>query len=92
VKKSPNGKSVGTDDVFAEGLRKTPDLVAHLLAELRQACGRLAYMPRVWQVAVIIPMHKKGDTDQPQNYRPIAIISQLRKIIDKALEINLRRA
>lgn len=41
--------------------------------------------PEILKVAQIVPVHKKGDKKEPGNYRPIALLPVLSKIIEKAL-------
>lgn len=90
INSCPNGKSVGTDGVFAEALKEVPELAGEILTSIWQKCGKLGYMPKTWRIARLVPIYKKGDTSDPQNYRPISVISQLRKIIDGAIDVHLR--
>ena len=41
--------------------------------------------PTMWKTAKIIPLHKKGDQTNPKNYRPVALLSVLSKILEKAV-------
>lgn len=90
IKSAPNGKSVGTDSVFVEAMKEEPEVFAEIIASIWRQCGKLKYMPEVWRQARLVPIHKKGDTRDPQNYRPISIISQIRKVIDRAIDTLLR--
>lgn len=91
IQNAPNGKSVGTDGVFAESLKVEPEIIAKVLCTIWAKCGELRHIPLTWRVAIIIPIYKKGAVDDPSNYRPISIISQMRKIVDKTIDITLRR-
>ena len=38
--------------------------------------------PIRWKQAKIIPLHKSGDKTSPANYRPIAILSPVSKVLE----------
>ncbi|KAI0562920.1 Endonuclease-reverse transcriptase [Gracilaria domingensis] len=90
IREAENGKSTGPDEVFVEALKTQPELFATLLVEIWSKCGKLCYMPVSWRTARLVPIHKKGDTRNPKNYRPITVISQLRKVVDKAIDKSIR--
>ena len=39
--------------------------------------------PKTWKTARVIPLHKKGSTDDINNYRPISILAVVSKILEK---------
>ena len=41
--------------------------------------------PSGWKYTKIVPLHKKDSTLKPENYRPVAILSPLSKILEKIL-------
>jgi hypothetical protein len=47
--------------------------------------------PEVWKSARVIPIHKKGDKTDIGNYRPIAILSPLSKVLEKIIQKELFR-
>ena len=90
IKAAPNGRSAGPDRVFVEAPKSEAKVVGKMLAVVWRKCGELCHMPLQWRKARLVPIHKKGDAKDPRNYRPITIISQLRKIVDKALDAAIR--
>ena len=36
-----------------------------------------------WNSAKIMPLHKKGDIDEPKKYRPVQILSPLSKVLER---------
>jgi len=65
--------------------------MAKFLTQLWKLCGRLGATPKVWDKITLFPIYKKGDRDRPNNYRPISLMSHVRKIIEKAVDSQLRR-
>ena len=41
--------------------------------------------PIEWSKAIICPLHKKGSTNNPDNYRGISLLSVLSKVFNKIL-------
>ena len=44
--------------------------------------------PRSWKYSKVIPLHKKGCKLERKNYRPVAILSPLSKILEKVVYMN----
>lgn len=45
--------------------------------------------PECWKPAVITPIHKSGEKDTPNNYRPIAILPVVSKVLEKVIAEQL---
>ena len=45
--------------------------------------------PTFWKIAKIIPLHKKDDELNPKNYRPVAILPILSKILERAVFLQI---
>ena len=48
-------------------------------------------MPASFRQASLVPLFNKGSPVDPRNYRLIALLSHLRKVIETALDIRIRR-
>ena len=81
-----NGKCRDTAGVVAEMIKHGGQLLQTTLLPLYNDATRPnAQPPSQWRQTVITILHKSGDTKQPQNYRPIAIIPLLYKLFARLL-------
>ena len=45
--------------------------------------------PTQWKEAIVKPLHKSGDTNEPSNFRPVSLLPILSKILEKAVANQL---
>ena len=48
-------------------------------------------IPSVWKAAHVLPLHKGGDSSDPNNYRPISKLSCLATFFEKLIYTQLRQ-
>ena len=48
--------------------------------------------PSSWKIADVIPIHKSGPCDNPNNYRPVQILPVLSKIIERHVAKSCNKA
>ena len=46
---------------------------------------RLSQVPNMWKSAYVSPIHKKGDRDKVNNYRPVSLLSIVSKIMERCI-------
>ena len=83
IKLLKNGKAAGLDSVLNEQLKCANGQLLRILLNLFNACLDLGVYP--WCTSVVTPLHKKGDIRNPDNYRAIAIGSNLGKLFSTIL-------
>ena len=85
VKSLKNGKAVGLDRVLNEQLKSAATNIAALtaLSKIFNGCLDLGVYP--WNTTLVSPLHKKGCIYNPDNYRAIAIGSNLGKLFSTIL-------
>lgn len=90
IKKLKNNKSPGIDNLPNILLKHLPKKAHVLLFHIYNSCMLLQYFPRYWKHAkvVVIPKLNK-DHSNPNNYRPISLLTSLSKILEKILLIRL---
>ena len=88
---SLKNKSGGIDGIHASTLKtlcKTDGFVYALLFILN-SCFFSGHCPSQFKIAEVIPVFKTGDREEPDNYRPISLISNIAKIFEKLLHSRI---
>ena len=78
-----NKKSVGVDGISMHMLKISAPAIVPCLTYLFNKSLSVGDFPLRWKQAKIIPLHKSGDKTLPCNYRPIAILPSVSKILEK---------
>jgi exonuclease III len=92
LRHSASGKSPGLDGFPIEMYRKGAVVLLPLLARLFSAIGRTGLVPRHFLHGMIVPLYKKGDKYEPENYRPITLLNSDYRLLAKVLANRLLRA
>ena len=99
VKQMKNNKAPGDDGVVIDIIKEGGEVLYKQLSRLFTNCLRQRTIPKEWNNAIIILLHKKGDVKDINNYRPISLLSHMSKLftkviknrIEKQLDINQAR-
>lgn len=91
IKVAPQNKATGADEIFVEALRIEPKAMSTIPGALWRKCGVLKHIPNKWTEAVLVPLFKNGDKTSPEAYRPIVLLSHMRRVIDSATAMAIRR-
>ena len=84
-------KAPGDDLITNTALKFLPNNVILSLTRIINSAFRICYFPLAWKKAVIISIPKPGkDHKQPENYRPIALLSSLSKIYERLILTHLQ--
>ena len=83
--KVAKGKAAGSDNVAVELLRFGGDMTLDKLHQLCLEIWESGVWPEEWTQSIFIPIHKKGDKLQCNNYRTIALVSHASKILLKVV-------
>ena len=82
-------KSTGPDGLSARFLKAISNEIAEPLTQLYNDSLRSGVIPSDWKRSQITPVHKGGAEDDPTNYRPIAVVSIIAKILEKIVATQL---
>jgi len=82
-------KAAGIDGIGNEILKKSKVVIAPMLCVLFNKILENEIFPQEWCKAIIVPVYKNGDKDDPHNYRGISLLSCISKVFTKILNNRL---
>ena len=85
-----NNKAHGPDEIPARLLTETAYQIAPSLCLLFNKSLKCGIVPREWKIANVVPIHKKGDKDHVENYRPISLLSLVSKVLERCVFISIK--
>ena len=91
ITQAPTGKAVGPDEIFVEVLQLFPEIMAKLICDIWAKCGKLVYVLREWRQGILVPIYKRGEKSNPKSYRPITLLSHVRKVIETGIKNSIGR-
>jgi hypothetical protein len=79
----PLGKASGPDDINNRVLRELANELSAPLTSLFNKSLTEGYFPSSWKEANVSAIFKKGDPSQVNNYRPISLLSNIEKVLER---------
>lgn len=79
----------GWDNISTKYLKFARKEVVLIIAHLANLCFRKGVFPAQLKLSIITPVHKGGDGDDVNNYRPISVLPVISKILEKLINIRL---
>ena len=89
IHKLKNNKSPGIDNIPNEVLKINGKILAQPLGHLFNSMLDEGLFPNVLKRAVVVPLHKGGDKENLNNYRPITLISSISNLMEKILKCQI---
>ena len=83
-------KATGPDEIPPRILKECAHQIAPSLCLLFNQSLEHGSLPKKWKLANIIPIHKKGDISNVENYRPISLLSVISKVLERCVLRKLR--
>ena len=80
-----NHKSPGIDQIPAELIKAGGRTIRGVIHKLIIAIWNKEELPEEWKESVIVPIHKKGDKTECNNYRGISLLPTTYKILSNIL-------
>ncbi|CAI5956546.1 unnamed protein product [Closterium sp. NIES-65] len=85
-----NGKSPGKDGLPKELFEKNWDVLGGEFLKMAQNFSETASLPASIKEAVTILLHKKGDKDNLDNYRPITLLNFTYKVLARVVANRMK--
>ena len=91
LRKLPNKNSTSPDGIPYILLKHSAEELAPILTEIFRIILDSGNIPKIWSTSIIIPIHKKGDKSDPNNYRPISLTCTLCRVLERIISIEIIR-
>ena len=82
-------KATGPDGISARLLKECSNEIARSLTALFTKSLSLGNVPQEWKEANVVPVPKKGDIHEINNYRPISLLSLVSKFLEQVVHIHV---
>jgi len=82
-------KSTGSDGTNNELYKHEPKIFLHKFFNFLNVCWIYVDIPEQWRTAIVRPIHKKGDRNNPDNCRGISLLNTGYKIYSKIIAKRL---
>ena len=92
IRNRMSGKSAGPGKIISEMLKHANERVIDFFVQLFNKLYDEGIFPKEWSKSIIVPSHKKGDANIPDNDRGIALTSVMSKVYTHVLNKGLRRS
>ena len=89
IKKLDEKKACGFDLISNKILKASCSTIAPFLEMLFNLCIVKGIFPEQFKIAKVIPLHKGGDKQSPNSYRPISLLPALAKLFEKVISVRL---
>ena len=84
-----NSKSCGVDNIDTYVLKLMIDDILPAVTHIVNLSIQNSVFPSQYKVAKVIPLLKKDDPLEPKNYRPVAILPILSKVIERVIFVQI---
>ena len=92
IKKLKTVKASGPDNIPPEAIKANPDLTATILHKIYSDIWKNEVMPQDWNIGHLIKLPKKGNLKECKNYRGIALLTVVAKVLNSILLSRLLKA
>lgn len=90
IRKARNGKAPGEDNITAELLKYGGEQLHLQIYQLIKQIWSQNKMPEEWNTGIIIPIYKKGNKEECENYRAITLLNYVYKILSNQINHKLK--
>ncbi|KAI8487535.1 hypothetical protein Bbelb_347690 [Branchiostoma belcheri] len=89
LKELPPNKAPGPDGISNRLLKEAAPVICTSLCELFNHSLATGKLPGEWKQCNVTPVYKKGDRTDPSNYRPIALLPTVAKVLERLVHNHL---
>ena len=78
-------KAHGHDDISIRMLKLSQKSILKPLKLILENCLKTRLFPDQWKKANVVPIHKKGDKQLTENYRPVSLLTICGKVFERLI-------
>ncbi len=83
--KLDTSKATGPDNIGNILLKRCAPSITVVLTRLFNLSLSMGQFPKLWKIAHIVPIHKKGSVHDPKMYRPVSLLPCVSKVFEKLI-------
>ena len=83
MRSMPDNKAPGIDKITIRVIKDCLPVIAPWITSIINNSFTNNIFPTAWKIAEVIPIHKDGDHEQPNNNRPISLLPVISKICER---------
>lgn len=91
LSKLKSKKSAGEDNISMYLLKEIANIIINPLTYLFNLSFQHGYLPPSYKCAKVVPVFKTGNKSRFDNYRPISLLSNFAKLLEKIVSIQMIR-
>ena len=85
VKKLVNGKAAGIHNIPNKVSKDSIDIIAPMLRDIFNLSIMTNSFPDELKILKVVAVHKAGDKEDPNNYRPIVVLPTIARVFEKLI-------
>ena len=86
-----NSNSCGSDGIQIKFIKDSLPVTISFLTCIVNTSIVTGVFPTVWKHAIVVPIHKSGNIEEPSNYRPVSLLPVLSKVTEKIVSHQLKK-
>lgn len=85
LRKLPNKNGTSPDGISYRYLKNCWFIISPYLSEIFRASMDSGSIPEIWKSSIVVPIFKKGERNNPENYRPISLTCAICRVIERII-------
>ena len=85
-----SNKAQGPDGIPVRLMKETAMQIAQSLRVLFNKSLNIGVLPDEWKIANVVPVHKHGEKSYVEHYRPISLLSNISKALERCVFSNIK--